>query len=240
METLQKDIQNGYRTIHDANETERVNVQSKQKKIFVSIAGGIAVAGAVGSVLVAGPLGLGLFASYAAASNSMLSGLIFGGAAGGGIGGAGIGAGIKKVLPRKWLGTETALSKTMKQLKDSRKHKFGMESIPSASDSPVSSSSDIQMTHMNTDAMSNSAEQEPLNNTATVSGRIESMQNSTARSASNIETNTTTAYEFTTPADRILVAEFIRTYSSTNHFYVPKMIFRNIKDTILRSRPRSN
>lgn len=250
MESLQKDIQKGYRTVHDVNETERVNVQSKQKKIFASVAGGVAVAGAIGSILVAGPLGLGLFATYAAASNSMLGGLALGGAAGGGIGGAGIGAGIKKLLPRKWLGTETALSKTMKHLKDSRKNRFGMEtnlvddtalpSISSASEGTASSSSDIEMTPINSNTMSNSAAQAPQNNTAIFTDRTASMQNNTTHASSNIETNTTTTYEFTTPADRVQVAEFLRTCSQTNHFAFPQMIFDNIKNSFLRLRPRRN
>lgn len=237
MELLQKDIEDGYRIIHKVNEIERANVQSKQMHIVVGITAGAALAG--------WGLGIGLFATYAA-SQSLLGAFSLGGMAGGGVGGFGIGEGLKKFLPRRLFGSETALSKTIKHLKESRKKTFSKEittvnntvlpDISSASDSTASSSSEV--TSVNTDTMFNSAAHMRLSNTTTFTDPAASMQNSTALSSDNIESNTTTTYEFTTPADRYLVAEFLRTNSSPNHFEIPEMIYNTINDFILRLRPR--
>lgn len=237
MESLEKDVQKDYRVILETNEIEKVSVRSKQKTIFFSAAGGLAVAGAIGAVLVGGPIGLGLFTTYAAASNSMLAGLSAGGAAGGAIGGAGIGGGITKLLPRKWLGTDSALSKTVKNLKESRKSRSGVAytelSTSSGRDSTATSSaSDIEMTPLSSDSVSNNAAQPPVNNTP-------AFTDSTAHTTVNRVTETIKEYLFPTPADRAEVAEFLRYNSQTNYFYGPKMIFNNIKDSILGLLPRS-
>lgn len=218
----------GYRTIRDTNEVERGKVQSKHNIIFFSTAGGLAVAAAIGSVLVAGPLGLGLFATYT--YNSMFAAAA-GGAAGGGIGGAGIGAGIKKLIPRRWLGTSSALSETVQDLKKSRKNQFGIQRSTSLErDNTATSSNDFEMTPLGSDVVSTSGLQAPTNITAAFANQTPPTQNSTPHAPRNIETNTTTTYEFDTPADRVLVAEFCNTFGETNYFYE----FHELKDYILR------
>lgn len=227
MESLQKDIGKNYRTICATNETEREKVQSKHNIIFYSTAGGLATVAAIGSVLVAGPLGLGLFAW--AAGNTLFA-TAAGGAAGGGIGGAGIGAGVNYLLPRRWFGTSSVLKDTVKNLKESRKNHFGMQqNTPLEGESTASSSSDIETTPLNSDVVSNSVEQAPTNNTSASANPASPTQNNAPHASHNIETSTTTTYEFDTPADRVMVAEFCNTYSETNHFY----IFTALKNYIL-------
>lgn len=234
MDSLTKNMQKQYNTIEEVNKKEKIRVESNQKKIFASVAGGAVVAGAIASVLVAGPLGLGLFSTYAAASPSMLSALIAGGAAGGGIGGAGIGAGIKKLIRRRWLGTENALSKTVEELERSRTSRFGEtfltveNTVSSNISSSESSASNIRMIPENSCTMFNNTASLPQNNTINLSDQQTS--STQAYDSDNVETNTSsTNYLFAPPADLRDVAEFLRYNSKTNHFYV----FTEMKDTIM-------
>lgn len=127
MKTLQNDIELGYVKLRQENKSQRDKVESKKKTIFASIAVGATVLGAVGSFAIAGPLGLGLFATFAEAGPAMLGGVAAAGMAGGGIGGLGVGAITKKWLPRKWFGEQSALKKLIKRTKHSRKDKFDEE-----------------------------------------------------------------------------------------------------------------
>lgn len=61
MKSIQKDIEKGYATICDENKSLRDNVESKKTIIFTSIAIGATAVGAIGSVILGGPLGLGMY-----------------------------------------------------------------------------------------------------------------------------------------------------------------------------------
>lgn len=209
MKLLEKDINNGYDKIHEINKRERARVEFKKNTIFASVTGGALAIGAVATVLVSGPLGLALFPAYAAASPSLLGGLIAGGATGGGIGGAAIGTVVKKFIPRKWFGTETALSKTIDELKRSPRSRSDSSVI--ASDNTESPTSGIQMIPNTT---SNNAAA-PLMNTMIASDATTSTQ---ANTSNHMETNATKTYEFTTPANRAEVSEFCNTYCAYNNF----------------------
>lgn len=54
-------------------------MESKKSTIFKSVAAGATVLGAVGSVILGGPIGFGLFAAFAEAGPAMLTGLAAGG-----------------------------------------------------------------------------------------------------------------------------------------------------------------
>lgn len=221
LESLQKDMEKDYRTICKANEKERETVQSRQSKIVYSTTVGLTIVGGIAAAVVAGPLGLGLFA---AASDAMAL-AAGGGATGGAVGGAGIGFGLKKLVPRSWLGTSSVLCATVENLKKSRKNRsVGIPcNILEEEGIAASSSGDIEMA---SDVLSNSG---PTNNTSAFANQTLPTENSTPNTSRIIETNTITTYEFDTPADRVQVAEFCNTFSETNHFY----IFTVLKNYIL-------
>lgn len=121
METLGERIKKSYDTIHDTNKSEKENVETKKKRIFASITIATTVAGAIGSVVMGGPLFLGLFnRTIAEAGLQLIGGLVASGATGGSVGGASIGIGVNKLLPRKWFGSECALDKMINSLKNSQ------------------------------------------------------------------------------------------------------------------------
>lgn len=225
LESLQKDMEKGYRTIRETNEKEREKVQFRQNTIFYSTIGGLGVAGAIAAAVVTGPLGLGLFA----AASSAMALTTGGGATGGVAGGTGIGFGLYKLIPRSWLGNSSAVSATVGNLKESRKNRTG--GIPCNTleeGNAASSSDDVEMA---SDVLPNSA---PTNNASAFAYQTSPTENNTPNTPRNIETNTITTYKFDTPADRAQVAEFCNTYSETNHLYM----FTELKNYILGFLPR--
>lgn len=202
------------------------------------------MAGAIGSVVVAGPLALGLFSTYAAASPAMWGGLVAGGVTGGGIGG-GIGAGIKKFIPRKWFGAETALSKAIAALKQSRKRQC-YEKFPSGEDTELPSrpstgpsTSGIQMLPANSCTMSNTASVPPTDTTNRCHQRS-SVRSTHADDSHNTETNASTEYLFAPPTDWRRVSAFANTYGQTNYFYGVKVLYNFVRNSINRPFRRSN
>lgn len=61
MELLRENIEKTYAIIQDTNKSQKQTVETKKKRIFVSITVTTTVAGAIGTVFVGGPLCLGLF-----------------------------------------------------------------------------------------------------------------------------------------------------------------------------------
>lgn len=121
MESLRECIEKVYDTIHDTNNSEKEHVETKKKRIFASITIATTVAGVIGSVVMGGPLFLGLFnRTIAEAGLQIICGLVAGGATSGSLGGASIGVGVNKLLPRKWCGSEFALNEAIKSLKNSQ------------------------------------------------------------------------------------------------------------------------
>lgn len=213
MKSIQNGMRNGFEAIREINMTEKRKVESKKNVVCASIAGVATVAGAIVSVVLGGPIGFGLFAAAAEAGPALLAGLAAGGAVGGGIGGFGLGLGTKRWLPRKLFGEHTALKKELKRLKEFKRLSF-----------------DNTMTLAADTATPNVTENSPANiatmpNNAT-SDRIDTISN-TASTSDNIEPTASTseqntmAYEFTTPANRHLVAEFVQLNGETNYYDFP-------------------
>lgn len=206
-------------------------MESTKSTIFKSIAIGATVVGGAASVILGGPLGLGLFAAFAEAGPVMLGGLAAGGAAGGVLGGLGIGAGTKKWFPRKWFGEQTALRKAMKRLKQSLKGEFGGEVESSENATlPIDSSAPV-----NTTAIPNNEAPDLPSSTSTLSDHAESTQNNSASISSNKVTNTilsnstAEAGELTIPTNRAEVIEF----DSTNLLQVAVNTVRNLFSNFL-------
>lgn len=235
-------MENGYATLRDVNKSQRDNVESKKSTIFKSIAIGATVVGGIGTVILGGPLGLGLFAAFAEAGPAVLGGLAAGGVAGGGLGGLGIGAATKKWFPRKWFGEQSALKKTMKRLKQSLKDGFSGEvetfnnstlpvvsSATSTHDNVVSSPSNVETASVNTTVTKNE-EPEHSSNTVTLSDHSALTQNNTASISSNITTDgTVEASDPTTPTtDNAETADLGR----TDYLYLPQLAANAIRNFI--------
>lgn len=93
---LERRIDDNYKILRQKNTTERENASSVKKTIIATFSGVAAIAGAVGSYLVAGPSGLRLFAS------------VIGSAFGGG----GVGATINAILPSRWTNSDSLVGRT--------------------------------------------------------------------------------------------------------------------------------
>lgn len=223
-------------------------MESKKTTIFTSVAVGATIVGAVGSVILGGPLGLGLFAAFSEAGPAMLGGLAAGGVVGGGIGGLGIGAATKKWFPRKWFGEQSALSKTMKRLKQSLKDEFGaqddtpsntavepsethdnMTSSPSNTETaPLIPNNEVRRRSSNTESLSDHA---PLtqSNTASISGNMEEDDTTTSNSAVEYSDHTTLIHNTGTSA-------FVR----NDYSYLPQLAVNTLWNIFSYFRPQQN
>lgn len=180
MKSLENGIEKQYKEIQEVNTKEREKVESGKSKIWkVAAVVGIA-AGAIGSVVVAGPFGLGLI--FAEAGSALLGGLAAGGAAGGATAGAGVGFGIKKLVPRKWFGESSVLKKTMKSLKESVKSIF-LEDIPTGTPDTdrTTTYADSTATEIGTEVRTANVAAMP-NNAALTIGNVESTMRETVES----------------------------------------------------------
>lgn len=237
--------------LRDENKRLRNNVESKKSTIFKSVAVGATVLGAVGSVILGGPIGLGLFAAFAEAGPAMLGGLAAGGAVGGLAGGAGIGAAAKKWFPRKWFGEQLGLSKAMKRLQQSLKNEScGVDDAPS--NTPVESSE----THDNTTSSPSDTETTPLipnnevrkrsSNTESLSDHAPATQSNAAVLASisgNMQTADTTTSNSTVESSGLTISTnntgtsaFVR----NDYSYLPQLAVNTFWDVISYFRPQQN
>lgn len=257
---LQKEIEKGYAILRNENKRQQDIVESEQSFYFKAAAYGTMAVGAIGSLLLGGPLGFGLLAAFTEAGGG-LSGLAAAGAVGtglaasgaaGGVGiGASIGAGIRKWMPRKWFGEQSALSKTMKGLKQSSKHTFhgdvdASDSTPmpvestkspeTHDDTASSSSSDIEtmpsisdheveMHSSNTDGLSDHA--------SSTQSDMESISDS--MEAANTTTSNSTA-ETASTNNNSGSSAFVR----NDYSYLPQLAVNTIMNLLSYFRPQQN
>lgn len=97
MKILERKIDDNYMIFCQKNTMERENASSVKKTIIATFS---AVAGAVGSFFVGGPMGLRLFLQ----------------AVGSGSVGGGIGAAINAILPSRWTNSESSVGRTIRFL----------------------------------------------------------------------------------------------------------------------------
>lgn len=96
MKMLERKIDDNYKIFCQKNTAEKENASSVKKAIIATFSGAAAIAGAVGSYLVAGPSGLRLFLT----------------ALGSAFGGGGVGAGVNSILPSSWTNSDSLVGRT--------------------------------------------------------------------------------------------------------------------------------
>lgn len=173
--------------------------------MFNRFVAGATVLGATGSFIAAGPLGLGLFTTIAEAGTAAVASVTVGTAAVGAAGGM-IGACLKKWLPRNWFGKQSAMSDLMNQSKEKRKNKNMKVQFPNDIESMPNDE-----TPSNIPLLSDHAVATTSTNSVRTSEILEGRETPIDRTA--------VANEFTTPANRVEVAQFVTTYGQTNHLY---------------------
>lgn len=98
MKMLERKIDENYKILCEKNTMERENARSVKNYIMVTISGAAAIAGAVGSYVVAGPSGVRLFLSAIASA----------------AGGGGIGAAVNAIVPANWINSESIVGRSIR------------------------------------------------------------------------------------------------------------------------------
>lgn len=98
MGMLERKINGNYEIFCQKNTMEREHARSVKNIIMVIICGAAAIAGAVGSYVVAGPSGVRLFLSAIASA----------------AGGGGIGAAVNAIVPANWINSESIVGRSIR------------------------------------------------------------------------------------------------------------------------------